>query len=226
MSRQYPGYFITLEGPEGCGKSSQKQPLIEMLEQKGLTVCFTREPGGTPIGEQIRAVIISLQNTEMHPRTEGLLFQAARAQIVEQLIRPRLQQGEVVISDRFFDSTFAYQGYGHGQKISDIKMLTEYATGGLVPDLTVLMDVDVEVGLNRKGKSVEWNRLDAFARDFHQKVRDGYLEMARQDPNRWVIIDANQSVEEVSRDFKREIENKLIFNGLIEGNKGGAEIGR
>src|SRR5512143_964062 len=142
--------FITLEGPEGSGKTSHISHLVEFLRAKGYSVFQTREPGGTSIGEQIRAVIHDLKNEEMHPRTETLLYQAARAQIVEEVIKPRLAQGEIVISDRYYDSTIAYQGYGHQQNLEQVRALVKYATGGLVPDLTLLLDVDVEVGLQRK----------------------------------------------------------------------------
>ena len=169
--------FITLEGPEGSGKTSHIPYLVEYLREKGYTVFPTREPGGTSIGEQIREVIHDLKNAEMHPRTETLLYQAARAQIVEEVIRPRLKAGEIVLSDRYADSTIAYQGYGHQQNIEQVRALITYATGGLLPDLTVLLDLDVEVGLGRKRKADEWNRLDAYTVEFHQRVRAGYLEM-------------------------------------------------
>ena len=136
--------FITLEGPEGSGKTSHIPYLVQYFREKGYIVFPTREPGGTSIGEQIREVIHDLKNVEMHARTETLLYQAARAQIVEQVIKPRLADGEIVISDRYYDSTIAYQGYGHQQDLEQVRALVKYATGGLVPDLTILLDVDVE----------------------------------------------------------------------------------
>src|SRR3990170_2657840 len=154
--------FITLEGPEGSGKTSHISALVEHLREQGYTVFPTREPGGTSIGEQIRAVIHDLKNTEMHPRTETLLYQAARSQIVEQIIRPKLKDGLIVLCDRYADSTIAYQGYGHHQNLGEVRELVRYATGGLIPDLTVLLDLDVEIGLRRKQKENEWNRLDAY----------------------------------------------------------------
>ncbi len=129
--------FITLEGPEGSGKTSHVPHLVEFLREKGYTIFPTREPGGTSIGEQIREVLHSLKNTEMHPRTETLLYQAARAQFVEEVVRARLAVGEIVLSDRYADSTIAYQGYGHQQDLEQVRALVKYATGGLVPDLTV-----------------------------------------------------------------------------------------
>lgn len=223
MQRPYPGYFITLEGGDGSGKSSQIPQLVEYLREMELNVYPTREPGGTSIGEQIREVIHDMKNIEMHPRTEVLMYQAARAQIVEQVIKPRLKDGEVVVCDRFFDSTIAYQGYGHQLNLERIFPLIQFATEGLVPDMTVLLDVDVEIGQKRKKNSSEWNRLDAFEREFHERVRVGYLKMAKENPNRWVVVDANKTIDEVSVDLKREVENKLIFNKFIEGNKRSAE---
>lgn len=201
--------FITLEGPEGSGKTSHIPHLVEYLREQGYTVFPTREPGGTSIGEQVRDILGNLKNTEMHPRTETLLFQAARAQFVEQVVRPRLEAGEIVISDRYADSTIAYQGYGHQQNIEQVRALIAYATGGLQPNLTVLMDVDVEVGLKRKTKSDEWNRLDAYTVEYHKRVRAGYLEMAKQEPGRWVVIDAGQEWGEVQERL-REIMGHFI----------------
>src|SRR5512135_3536520 len=175
--------FLTLEGPEGSGKTSHLPSLVQYLREQGYSVFATREPGGTSIGEQIREVIHNLKNVEMHPRTETLLYQAARAQIVEEVIRPRLAAGEVVISDRYADSTIAYQGYGHQQDLEQVRQLVRYATGGLIPDLTILLDVDVEEGLRRKKKENEWNRLDAYTVEFHQRVRAGYLQMVKQEPD-------------------------------------------
>jgi len=202
--------FITLEGPEGSGKTSHLKPLSDWLAVQGLAVYTTREPGGTSIGEQIRHVIHDLKNTEMHPRTEALLYQAARAQIVEQVLRPRLIAGEIVLCDRFFDSTLAYQGYGHQViPLEELRQIIRFATGGLVPDLTVLLDVDVEVGLARKGRQDEWNRLDAFTVDFHQRVRAGYRELIKLEPARWVVVDASQTWEQVQENIRKVISERL-----------------
>lgn len=201
--------FITLEGPEGSGKTSHISHLVEFLREKGYTVFPTREPGGTSIGEQIREVIHDLKNVEMHPRTETLLYQAARAQIVEQVIRPRLAAGEIVLSDRYADSTIAYQGYGHQQDLEQVRGLIRYATGGLVPDLTILLDLDVEVGLKRKTRQDEWNRLDAYTVDFHRRVRAGYLEMVKLDPARWSVVDAGQPWEQVQADLRIVLTSAL-----------------
>ena len=154
-------------------------------------------------------MIHDLKNVEMHPRTETLLYQAARSQIVEQVIKPRLANGEIVISDRYYDSTIAYQGYGHQQDLEHVRALVKYATGGLDPDLTVLLDVDIEEGLRRKKKDNEWNRLDAYTVEFHQRVRAGYLEMVKAEPNRWVVIDAGQKWDDVQENLRRVIGKKL-----------------
>jgi dTMP kinase len=201
--------FITFEGPEGSGKTSHIPYLVEYLREKGYTVFPTREPGGTSIGEQIREVIHDLKNVEMHPRAETLLYQAARAQIVEQVIKPRLADGEIVISDRYYDSTIAYQGYGHQQDLQQVRALVKYATGGLDPDLTVLLDVDIEEGLRRKKKDNEWNRLDAYTVEFHQRVRTGYLEMVKAEPNRWVVVDAGRKWETVQIRLCEVINERL-----------------
>jgi dTMP kinase len=201
--------FITLEGPDGSGKTSHMQPLAAWLEGQGCRVHTTREPGGTHISEQIRNIIHDLKNTEMHPHTETLLYQAARAQIVEQVIRPKLAQGWIVLCDRYADSTLAYQGYGHQQNLDEVRALVRYATGGLVPDLTLLLDVDVETGLNRRQKGGgEWNRLDAYQLAFHRRVREGYLELARQEPARWVWVDASQPLELVQDALREAILEK------------------
>ncbi len=201
--------FITLEGPEGSGKTSHIPHLVEFLREKGHTVFPTREPGGTSISEQIRDILHDMKNAEMHPRTETLLYQAARAQIVEQVIQPRLADGEIVISDRYYDSTIAYQGYGHQQNLDDIRALVKYATGGLTPDLTILLDLDVEVGLKRKRKDNEWNRLDAYTVEFHRRVRAGYLEMVKAEPQRWVVVDAEQAWESVQAELREIVVKRL-----------------
>ena len=206
--------FITLEGPEGSGKTSHIPYLVEYLREQGHVVFPTREPGGTSISEQIRDILHDLKNAEMHPRTETLLYQAARAQIVEQVIQPRLTAGEVVISDRYFDSTIAYQGYGHQQNLDEVRALVKYATGGLTPDLTILLDLEVEVGLRRKTQNeMEWNRMDAYTVEFHKRVRMGYLEMVKAEPKRWVVVNSDQKWESVQEELKRVIVERLLVKG-------------
>jgi dTMP kinase len=181
--------FITLEGPEGSGKTSHVPHLVEYLREKGYTIFPTREPGGTSIGEQIREVLHSLKNTEV--------------------VRARLAVGEIVLSDRYADSTIAYQGYGHQQDLEQVRTLVKYATGGLVPDLTVLLDVDIEIGIGRKSKSQEWNRLDAYTLEFHQRVRRGYFEMVKREPERWVVVDAGKDWNEVQQELRKVILDRL-----------------
>lgn len=202
--------FITLEGPEGSGKSSQLPALAEFLRSRGYTVLTTREPGGTPIGDQVRQVLTRMENQGMSPRSETLLFCAARAQLVDQVIRPALARGEVVISDRYADSTLAYQGYGHGNDLAVLRQLLHFATGGLWPDLTLLLDVDSAAGLERRRSSGgEWNRLDDYALSFHQRVRQGYLDLARSQPERWVVVDAAQSMDAVQQALRQVILRRL-----------------
>lgn len=201
--------FITLEGPEGSGKTCQIGLLGQALLQRGYPILVTREPGGTPIGDQVRSVLFDLKNTDMLPRTEILLFQASRAQLVEQVIRPRLAEGDIVLCDRYADSTLAYQGYGHRVDMDELKTIVYFATGGLKPDLTLLLDVETEVGLRRKLDADEWNRLDAYDLEFHHRVRRGYLDMAGQEPQRWALIDAGQPPEAVQAAILKVVLGRL-----------------
>ncbi len=201
--------FITLEGPEGSGKTAQVPLLAEFLSRQGHHVLTTREPGGTAIGNQVRSVLMSMDNKAMHPRTETLLFCSARSQLVEEVIRPQLASGGVVLSDRYADSTLAYQGYGHGFDRDLLRGLLDFATGGLWPDLTLLLDIPAEDGLHRKRKTREWNRMDDYNLTFHQKVRAGYLELARSQPERWVIIDAAQSLDMVQSALRQAVMRRL-----------------
>lgn len=192
-------YFITLEGPEGSGKTTQARLLSDYLCACGCDVLLTREPGGTFIGDQIRAVLHDLKNTAMHPHTEILLYSASRAQHVFQAIRPHLTRGGVVVSDRYYDSTLAYQGYGHGLDLDALRQITRFATGGLVPDLTLYLDIDAEKGLARRRRAAdageEWNRMDTHALTFYKRVRAGYQELIAEEPARWVTFDATRPVE-------------------------------
>ena len=201
--------FITLEGPEGSGKSTQIKRLAKRLELMGFPVITTREPGGTPIGDQIRQVLVRMENKELHPRTEILLFLAARAQLVEQLIKPALQDGKIILCDRYGDSTLAYQGYGHGLDLEKLRQMLDFATDHLKPDLTILLDLDVKLGMMRKKAEDEWNRLDAYEVLFHERVREGYLNLAREEPNRWRIVDASQGIDAVQEDLLRIILDAL-----------------
>jgi dTMP kinase len=206
--------FITLEGPDGSGKTTQAAILIEFLQRAGYPALITREPGGTAIGDQIRAILSDLENTAMNPRTETLLFLAARAQIVEQVIKPHLNQGDIVICDRYADSTMAYQGYGHQNDLKQIEYLLAFATGGLKPDLTLLLDVDIEVGLRRRLTGGDWNRLDAYDLDFHRRVRHGYHMLTKAEPQRWVTIEASQPAEVVQQAIQKVVLERMALMGL------------
>lgn len=201
--------FITLEGPEGSGKTSQMPKLAKYLRSKGYEVITTREPGGTPISDQVRDILISMKNTGMMPRTEILLFLAARAQLVEELIKPAIQSGKIVLCDRYGDSTLAYQGYGHQLDLDTLKRMLAFATDGLKPDLTIYLDIDVEAGLQRKIKKDEWNRLDAYEVAFHQRVRKGYHQLIAEEPLRWVILDASQSLADVQKQMRKLVIERL-----------------
>lgn len=191
--------FITLEGPEGSGKTSQLAEFAQFLQELGYEVVTTREPGGTSIGDQIRQVLVSMDNKNLHPRTEILLFLSARAQLVEELIKPALENGKIVVCDRYGDSTLAYQGYGHGLPLEILREMLRFATDALVPDLTLYLDIEVEKGLLRKKKGQEWNRLDAYEVEFHRRVRNGYLSLAADEPERWCVIDASQPRQSVQQ---------------------------
>lgn len=203
--------FITLEGPEGSGKTSAIKLVREALEQMGHEIIMTREPGGTPISEQIRNVILDKDNTAMDPRTEALLYAASRRQHLVEKIWPALKEGKIVFCDRYLDSSLSYQGYARGLGIDDILKVNEYATEGTYPDITFLFDIDPELGLERinKNKDREVNRLDVEKLSFHQKVREGYLILSKRFPDRYNVIDASKPLEEVSSNVLKEILNRL-----------------
>jgi dTMP kinase len=202
--------FITLEGPEGSGKTSQLPALGAFLREAGYDVIITREPGGTAVGDQIRAVLMNMNNVSIVPRTEILLFLAARAQHVDEVIRPALAAGKLVLCDRFGDSTLAYQGFGHQTDLDILQTLLDFSTGGLKPDLTLLVDVPVEEGMARKHhNSSEWNRLDAYDLAFHERVRQGYFALAEAEPERWLIIDATKDKDRVQQAMRSAILSRL-----------------
>lgn len=202
--------FITLEGPEGSGKTSQLPALAAYLRDSGFDVVVTREPGGTAVGDQIREILMNLENISIVPRTEILLFLAARAQHVDELIRPALAEGKIVLCDRYGDSTLAYQGFGHKTDLGTLQTLLEFSTGGLKPDLTLLVDVPVEAGMARKREnSAEWNRLDDYALAFHERVRQGYFALAEAEPERWLIIDATEEKDDVQEALRKAIMSRL-----------------
>lgn len=230
--------FVTFEGAEGSGKSTQARILYERLQLRGYPVILTREPGGTRIGNMIRRILLDLQHTEMAAPTETLLFLAARAQLVSEVIRPYLNVGGIVLCDRYVDSTYAHQGYGLGRDLNELRAITSAATGGLMPDLTLYLDLSAEEGLERKmaakrtdnenrapalgirsavappqqsaaQSSVEWNRLDARGLAYHQQVATGYSELVAQDPERWRVLDARLPINELAQAVEAAVEPLL-----------------
>ncbi len=202
--------FLTLEGPEGSGKSTQCKLLAEHLTSLGHNVLLTREPGGTEISQQVRQIIMDMKNKSMFPATEFLLFSSARAQLVREKIRPHLDNGGIVISDRYFDSSLAYQGYGHGLPLESIRAITAFATDNLTPDLTLLLDIDPERGLRRRrSNNEEWNRLDDYELAFHRRVRDGFFELVKAAPERWRVINADKNVEELQKEIRGIVEREM-----------------
>lgn len=192
------GLFISLEGIEGTGKTTQARLLYERLIHNGLEAILTNEPGGTPIGESIREILLKIDHKEMSYITELLLYNAARAQHLYEKIVPALKVGKVVITDRFSDSTIAYQGYGRGIDLNLLKTLDDIATGGIKPDITLLFDLDVETGLKRNRGINKIDRLELEDIEFHRRVRDGYLRIAELEPGRIKIIDASEPISVVS----------------------------
>jgi dTMP kinase len=196
------GFFLTFEGPEGAGKSTQARRFADALEAAGHSVLVTREPGGTHIGEAIRAILLEQSNYAMLPETEALLHTAARSQHVGEIIRPALEKGQIVVCDRFVDSTIAYQGGGRGIAIERLEAIQEIATGGLRPDLKILLDVPVEIGLARRfGASSDVNRMDTAGDSFHRRVRETFLNLAHKHPDDWIVIDASQEQPHVTEDL-------------------------
>ena len=203
--------FITIEGPEGSGKTTATNRVVEELLRRGYPILRTREPGGTPISEQIRNVILDKENTNMDPRTEALLYAAARRQHLSEKVWPAVKEGKIVICDRYIDSSLAYQGGARGLGIDNIININMFATEDTWPDLTLLFDIEPELGLERiaKNSKREVNRLDLEALDFHKKVRNTFLLLAEKQPERFVIIDASKSPDEVYEDALNAILNKI-----------------
>lgn len=201
--------FITLEGPEGCGKTTQAELLSEALRGTGYRVRLTREPGGDPVSEEIRNILLDGADHSVADRTELLLYLAARAQHTERVVRPALGSGEIVVCARYTDSTVAYQGYGSGFDIETIHRMNDFATGGLVPDLTLLLDIDAETGLRRSADADHVNRMERKALEYHRRVREGFLAEARHHPERIVVVDASQDIETVRREILRIVAERL-----------------
>ncbi len=203
------GYFITLEGPEGSGKSLQAKALAARLKCRGYEVTLTREPGGTALGDRVRELLLTHQALNITPAAEALLFSTSRAQLVAEVIGPCLEAGHIVICDRYTDSTLAYQGYGRGLPLGELRGLLAFATGGLLADLTFYLDLPVEVGLGRRRNTEkQLNRLDQEEISFHRRVRNGFLELSKQG-GRWVIIDATQAPQGVQEAIWEVVKARL-----------------
>jgi dTMP kinase len=218
MSNLERGIFITLEGPEGAGKTTQVKLLSKQLDILAIPHVITRDPGGTPLGKQIRRILLNPENP-VQPVTELLLYQADRAQHIAEVIKPSLEAGKLVICDRFIDSTMAYQGYGRGLDFALIRQLNQIATGGLTPDLTILFDIESSDGLARLHPGGH-DRLEREALEFHHKVRKGYLELAQAEPERWKILDATKPLSVAQAELRRIIGDFLgkryDLSGLLE----------
>lgn len=205
------GVFITVEGPEGAGKTTVLARVGEQLEKEGYSIVLTREPGGIPIAEQIRQVILNPDHTEMDSRTEALLYAAARRQHLMEKVVPALNKGCIVLCDRFVDSSLAYQGYARGLGIEEVREINRFAIQDTMPELTLFFMIDPEIGLKRieNHKSREINRLDLEKLNFHQKVYEGYQLLIKNEPDRIKVIDANQSFEEVYQETLQQIRTYI-----------------
>jgi dTMP kinase len=203
--------FITFEGPEGGGKTTQIQLLQQTLDSQGYTVLMTREPGGTAIGNAIRTLLLDATSTAMSERAEALLFNAARAQLVDEVIRPALAKQKIVLCDRYADSTLAYQGYGRGLDVDGLKQLIAFATTDLHPDLTIFLKIDPAAGIERKRQSAgaEWNRLEEEALSFHHRVEAGFRQLIAAEPMRWLVVDAMQPIGDVHRMIWAAVQQRL-----------------
>ena len=206
--RSSKSLLITFEGGEGCGKSTQARALYRRLLKLAIPAVLTHEPGVTPVGKRLSRCLKWAQGTEISPLTELMLFNASRAQLVSELIQPSLKAGKVVICDRFADSTTAYQGYGRGLDLATVKAVNNIATQGISPHLTILLDIPVEAGLARKGAK----RQDRFEQEdiaFHRRVREGYLKLAADEPQRWLVVDATQSKTKIAGIIWKQVEQLL-----------------
>lgn len=207
------GRFIVFEGIDGAGKTTQFNLLKEYLQQQGVKVFAAREPGGTPVGEELRKILLNPQYGDLHYRTEALLYAAARAQLVYSKIIPALNEGKVVLCDRFVDSTIAYQGYGRGLSERFLEQINDLATGGLKPDLVLVFDLTVEQSLKRVNKRKNNDRLESEAQTFYRQVRKGYLEICRKYPENHLLLDASLTISELHQLVKEAVE------GLLNGGK-------
>ncbi|WP_042201173.1 dTMP kinase [Paenibacillus camerounensis] len=206
------GFFITLEGGDGAGKTTVLGRVAAYLQNHSMPYIITREPGGIEIAEKIRSIILDPAHTAMDARTEALLYAAARSQHLAEVVEPALQQGLTVLCDRFVDSSLVYQGHARGLGIEQVRNINEFATGGRKPDLTFYLDVDPEIGLSRiaANQDREVNRLDLEKLDFHQKVREGYQLVVQSDPERVVVLDANRPIHMVEQDIVRTLKERIL----------------
>ncbi|HEX9495338.1 MAG TPA: dTMP kinase [Candidatus Limnocylindria bacterium] len=206
------GLFLSFEGGEASGKSVQAQRLAEWLRAQGREVVAVREPGSTPVGERVRDIVLHAQEIPLAPNAQALLYSTARAQLVRDVIRPALAAGKVVIVDRFYDSTLAYQGYGHGADLAQLREVTAFAVGDTRPDRTLLLDLPVEAAEKRQATRKPgraWDRFESEARAFHERVRQGYLRLADAEPRRFAVIPADRDEETVAADVRRAVEALL-----------------
>ena len=206
------GRFITLEGPEGSGKTTAARHLADWLRGRGVPTVLTQEPGGTPPGDEVRRIVLHMRgmSDDLDPRADALLYAAGRAQHVARVIRPALERGDWVVCARYADSSLAYQGAGYGNDMSDMRRLQEFATGGLRPDLTLLIDVPVEVGLERTRRRAEWNRFENTEElAFFEQVRDAYRQLAADEPDRIVSVDGSGSVEEADAAIRDVVQERF-----------------
>lgn len=215
MTLMKRGFFITAEGMDGSGKTTQIKNMQEYLSAMGCEILLTREPGGTRISESIRSVILNPEYTEMTDTTELMLYSAARAQLVEQQIKPSMEKGVTVICDRYVDSFYAYQGFGRGLDIGRLKKITDMAVSGLMPDITFFFDLDPETALKRRFAATQSDRIENEMLDFHKRVYKGYKEIAASDPQRIKVIDASKSPEEVWQNVRRQLDMALGFIKLV-----------
>jgi dTMP kinase len=197
------GLFIVFEGVEGSGKSTQVRALVDALVAEGRKTLATREPGGPPIAERVRSLLLDPSSDAMDERTEALLLAAARAEHVDKVIRPELEAGTIVVCDRFIDSSLAYQGHARGLGEDSVAQINRWAVGGLMPDVVVLLDLDPEEGLRRAHGRAAWDRMESEGLDFHRRVAEGYLRLARSDPDRFVVVDASADEATVSRQVRQ-----------------------
>lgn len=198
------GFLVSFEGGDGCGKSTQIKLFTEFLKRENIDFLCTREPGGTDVGEEIREILLHSKG-KMSAETEFLLFSASRSKIVEDVIKPALKEGKVVVLDRYYDSSYTYQGYAGDLKVKDLENITEFAIKGTVPNLTFLLDLSYEDAMKRKNKDEklkDLDRIESKGKEYHNKVRQGYLLLAKKNKKRIVVIDANQSVEKIEKQIQ------------------------